>query len=96
MKERTTSALRGVGVVAALGVMAMVGWHVMHAPTPDAHLRPLADGGRVVGIGGWPLFADVDGDGVGEVVFWRSVSNTLVAMKAETGDYAWESAPVSG
>lgn len=96
MNERTTNALRGLGVVAALGVMAMAVWHVTHAPAPDAPLRPLADGGRIAGIGGWPLFADVNGDGVGEVVFWRSVSNTLVAIDAESADPAWESAPVSG
>ncbi len=96
MNERMTSALRGVGVAAALGVMAMAVWFVMRAPAPDAHVRPLAAGGRVVGIDGWPLFADVDGDGDGEVVFWRSPSGTLVAMKAETGDYVWESAPLGG
>lgn len=96
VKEQTTNALRGAGVVAALGVMVMAGWHAMHAPPHDAHALPLADGGRVVGIEGWPLFADTDGDGVGEVVFWRSMSGTLVAMNAESGDYVWESAPISG
>jgi hypothetical protein len=60
-------------------------------PDPGALERPLAAGGRVAGVQNTPLMVDVTGDGIEEVVFWRTPPHSLVAMHASTGAFVWES-----
>jgi hypothetical protein len=88
--------LRFVGALTAAGVALGAGWFARQAPSPDAHLRPLADGGRVIGTDGTPLWVDANADGRQDVVFWRSSANSLVAMNPIGGEYLWESTPFTG
>lgn len=96
MSGRTGDVLRGLALAGAVAGALGAGWFVMNAPAPDVFQRRLRDGGRVVGVVGWPVMLDITGDAIAEVIFWRHTTDTLVAMDAPTADYVWETPPIRG